>query len=177
MKIDTLVVGMLDTNCYILKKDNNVIIIDPGAEGRRIEKYIDGNVVGIITTHSHDDHIGSVRYLKNVYNCKVFNKENLKEGNNTINNFEFEVIYTPGHYPDLITIYFNDENIMFVGDFIFKNSIGRYDFPESSIKDMKNSINKILKYDNSITLYPGHYEKTTLGEEREMFNYFLSILN
>ena len=64
-------------------------------------------------------------------------------------------------------VYFEEEKILFIGDFIFKDSIGRTDLPGGDAKDMANSIEKILKYDDDIKLYPGHYEETTLGTERK----------
>ena len=56
---------------------------------------------------------------------------------------------------------------MFVGDFIFKGSIGRCDLPSGNIKEMKKSINLIKKYDKNIKLYPGHGDETSLGYEIE----------
>ena len=61
-----------------------------------------------------------------------------------------------------------DEKIMFVGDFIFKGTIGRCDLKGGNINDMKRSINLIKKYDKKIKLYPGHGDYTTL--EYEMNN-------
>ena len=57
---------------------------------------------------------------------------------------------------------------MFTGDFLFKESIGRCDLG-GNIKDMKDSINKIKKYDKNIIIYPGHGDSTTLGEEKRRF--------
>ena len=57
--------------------------------------------------------------------------------------FKFKCIYTPGHSKDSVTFYFEEEKIMFVGDFIFKDSIGRCDLPGGSESEMKESINKI----------------------------------
>lgn len=56
---------------------------------------------------------------------------------------------------------------MFVGDFIFKESIGRVDLPGGNNNEMTMSIEKILGYDENIVLYPGHYDETTLGHEKE----------
>lgn len=123
MKIDRIVVGSLFTNCYILSIGNNCIVIDPGDDYFKIKSAIgDKKVNGVIITHRHFDHIGALKYFNNIYD-----KNNLKEGINNIDNFKFEVIYTPGHTDDSICIYFKDNNIMFVGDFIFKNGIGRTD--------------------------------------------------
>ena len=51
---------------------------------------------------------------------------------------------------------------MFCGDFIFERGIGRTDLG-GSIKDMKESLEMISSYPDDITLYPGHGDKTTLG--------------
>ena len=56
---------------------------------------------------------------------------------------------------------------MFVGDFIFKESIGRTDLPGGDNIDMKKSLEKILTYDEHIKLYPGHDDETTLKYEKE----------
>ena len=82
-----------------------------------------------------------------------------------IGDFSFQVIYTPGHSKDSVSFYFPEENVMFVGDFIFKESIGRTDLPGGDSMEMKESIKKLLTYDENMILYPGHYEITTLKDE------------
>ena len=77
---------------------------------------------------------------------------------------------------DSICIYFKEEKVMFVGDFIFKGGIGRTDMIGSSPFDMKMSIKKILKYPTDITLMPGHFGVTLLGDEIDNLNYFLTKL-
>jgi glyoxylase-like metal-dependent hydrolase (beta-lactamase superfamily II) len=168
MKINKVEVGILQTNCYVLNKNNETLIIDPGDEYEKIMKYVDGNIVGIIITHHHFDHVGALSYFKDI---KVYDISNLKEGINNISSFKFEMIKTPGHTSDLISILI--DNNLFCGDFIFKGTIGRYDLETSSITDMKNSINKILKYDDDIVIYPGHGDITTLKEERNNIKYYL----
>lgn len=178
MNIKVVVVGNLQTNCYILEKGNLVLIIDPGGDAETIAKEIssDKNVLGIIITHSHDDHTGACTELMNKYNTKLYNMYNLAEGIHVIENFSFNVIYTPGHMDDSITIYFKEESIMFVGDFIFKGGIGRTDMIGASPFDMKQSIKRILNYPLETKLMPGHFASTTLGEEINNLNYFLTIL-
>ena len=56
---------------------------------------------------------------------------------------------------------------MFIGDFIFKDSIGRTDLPGGNMIEMEQSIEKIKNYNDDVILYPGHYEETTLGEEKQ----------
>ena len=61
---------------------------------------------------------------------------------------------------------------MFVGDFIFKDDIGRCDLPTGDYLQMLASINKIKKYNDDILIYPGHEETTTLLEEKKFNEYF-----
>ena len=113
MVVDRVIVGSLDTNTYILRKDNKVLIIDPGADANKIIKKI-GNyfVVGILITHSHDDHIGALKDISNYYHVNYYNMYNLKEGINNIDIFNFEVMYTPGHMKDSVCYYFKEDNMM-----------------------------------------------------------------
>lgn len=171
MNIKKVIVGELETNCYILEQDKTCLIIDPGAEPLKIEREINGKLIGIITTHHHYDHIGALNYFKEKYNIPVFNYNNLKEGINKIGNFTFEIIYTLGHTNDSICIYFKEDNVMFVGDFIFYHTIGRTDLPTGDYKEMQKSIEKIKKYDN-INMYPGHGRETNIKEEKENNIYF-----
>ena len=163
MNVETVVVGILDTNCYIISKDTNCLVIDPGDEYDKIKDII-GNkkVIGVIITHHHFDHISALKYFDKKL---VFDRNNLEEKEYNLANFKFEVIYTPGHKEDSITIYFKEENIMFTGDFIFKGTIGRIDLEGGNMKDMIDSLNKIKNYPKNTIVYPGHGNKTMLLDE------------
>ena len=165
MKIDRVVVGDYETNCYILSINSDVLIVDPGDEYEKIiDKVYGKNILGILITHSHFDHVGALKYFDNV----VYDYNNLSEKSYNIGKFSFDVIYTPGHTNDSICFYFKEENIMFTGDFIFKNAIGRTDLGGNYV-DMKKSLNKIKNYSDNIKIYPGHGESSTLGEEKRRF--------
>jgi len=170
MNIKKVIVGRLDTNCYILEKDEECLIIDPGDEFDKIKNNIDKKVVGVLLTHKHFDHIGALDELVKFYKVSIYDKSNLKEGTNSINNFHFNVFYNPGHTMDSISFIFDD--IMFSGDFIFGGTIGRWDLG-GNIIDMKNSIKKILNENNNYKIYPGHGENTCLHNERDMLNSWL----
>ena len=86
--------------------------------------------------------------------------------------FTFNIIYTPGHSADSITFYFKQNNIMFTGDFLFYDTIGRCDLEGSNINKMKESINKIKRYSSNIIIYPGHGKSTTLDREFNKNVYF-----
>lgn len=168
MKIDKLILGNLQTNCYILSINNKCLIIDPGDEYNKIINYIkDKEVVGVIITHYHFDHIGA---LSNFDRSIIFDKTNLKEGKNKIDEFNFEIIYTPGHKEDCISIYFKEYEVMFTGDFIFNGSIGRMDLEGGNTLDMLNSLNKIKKYNKNIIIYPGHGDITILKNEFDLID-------
>ncbi len=167
--------GSLFENCYILEKDNKYLIIDPGSEFDRIDSYIneDGEVLGILITHRHFDHIGALSDLVNKYSCPVYDKLTTDEESvYKIGPFSFKVIFNPGHTPDSITFYFFNDNKMFCGDFIFEGNIGRCDLEGGSMDEMMKSIEKIKKYPDTTTIYPGHGEFTKLGYEKRKNYYF-----
>ena len=173
MKINKVITGSLEENCYILIKDNDCLVIDPGDDFYKIKEEIkDLNLVGILITHHHFDHVGALDELLEYKNIKIYDY-NLDENEYEINNFKFNIIKTPGHTSDSITFYFKEDNIMFTGDFIFKGTIGRTDLPTGDMKEMENSIEKIKKYNKDITLYPGHGDNTTLDYEINN-NYFFT---
>ena len=173
MKIEKLEVGYLDCNCYLLEIDGSVLVIDPGDDIDKICNSV-GNrdVIGIVITHYHFDHIGAMDEMVSRYGCMVYDRYNLIEGENKIDEFIFDVIYTPGHKEDCITIYFKKDKMMFSGDFIFRDSIGRCDLSGGNMNEMMISINKIKLYDRDIIVYPGHGDFTTIGYEIDNNIYF-----
>lgn len=162
MIVKTIKVGYLETNCYILIKDNEALIIDPGDEYNKIEEDLKNlNLQAILITHHHFDHVGALPNFKNI---KIIDN-NYEEKEYEIGKFKFEIIKTPGHTSDSISFYFKEENIMFVGDFVFENSIGRTDLDSGNNIEMKQSIEKLKTYPKKIRLYPGHGNNTTLEME------------
>lgn len=170
MKVETLTVGLLETNCYLIDHGGYLLIVDPGDEFEKIERQV-GNrkVLAILITHYHEDHIGALEKIKKRYSVPVYDFYT-KEKKITIGPFTFDMICNPGHTKDSVRFCFEKEMIMFVGDFIFKGSIGRCDLGGNEM-DMKKSLQEIKKYEN-ITLYPGHGQKTTIDEEKKNNPFF-----
>lgn len=163
MIIDRVVVGPLEENCYIVTKDDKTIIIDPGDEAEKIINAAkDKNIVGVLITHHHFDHVGALKEIEDYFN--------IKEG--SCLNIGFEIIKNPGHSRDSVSYYFKDDKVMFVGDFIFLNSIGRCDLPTGSYEEMQKSLEFISKYPDDIVLYPGHGDATNLGYEKNNFKHY-----
>lgn len=165
MNFEIVKTGYLRTNTYILEINGKVLVIDPADEWEKINASIgDGEVVGVIITHHHPDHVGALEFFDGDL---VYDYFNMEEGINKIDSFEFEIIYTPGHKEDSITIYFKEEKKMITGDFLFRGAIGRTDFPGGSMKDMIISLKKVSIYPSDVEIYPGHGGSSTLGIELE----------
>lgn len=202
MKIERIIVGMHETNTYILNEENNneALIIDPGDAAKVIMKYIDRNQLqpmGIVLTHYHHDHTGATEELKKKYNCPIYAHKKeveglrdpqinlstvmcrklisiipdkvLSEGNTiTVGNLDLHVIHTPGHTPGGICLKMKDTNIIFTGDTIFKDDLGRTDLAGGSEDMLKKSItNKVSKWPDDTIIYPGHGEIATMKEARK----------
>lgn len=202
MKIKRLIVGDFQTNCYIVHHEKKAIIIDPGAQSKKIKKAIENDeleVIAILLTHGHCDHIGAVDALVESYNCPVYLHQEDNEYltkpeinlsamfmdkliiNSAITNpkdimaigdYIVKWHHLPGHTPGSSMIEFVDIGIIFSGDVLFNGSIGRFDFPLSSKHDTMQSIEKIKKIDGEYRIYPGHGEATTLINEIQNNPYF-----
>lgn len=170
LNIKKIVVGELETNCYIIENKDECLVIDPGDEFLKIKNSINKKVVGVLLTHRHFDHVGALKEIVDYFGVLVFARNNLSEGKCSIGSFNFIVNYNFGHTMDSISYIFED--IMFSGDFIFKGCIGRTDLG-GDFAMMQDSIGKILKSENDYKIYPGHGDVTTLDEEREMLKYYL----
>ncbi|MFQ6074472.1 MAG: MBL fold metallo-hydrolase, partial [Candidatus Bathyarchaeia archaeon] len=74
------------------------------------------------------------------------------------------VLHTPGHSQGSISLIGND--VVFTGDTLFAGSIGRYDLPGGSLKEIKSSLKKLMILPDNMKVYPGHGPTSTIGEER-----------
>ena len=166
MQIEKLVLEPLDNNCYVLKNNGYALVVDPSSEEDVIEKCLkelDVELVGILITHYHYDHIGALDYFVNKYDIPVFDYRTL--GLKKVKNFKFEVIPTKGHSKDSVSFYFKDSNDMFVGDFIFMGSIGRMDLEGGNEEEMAYSLRCLKEMNKNTKLFPGHGMITTLERE------------
>ncbi len=162
MEIKKITVGMFETNCYILYQNDGCLVIDPGDDYQEILKQTKGyNLEGILVTHYHFDHVGALNDLLKNDCSEVFNYRTL--GKQETKNFKFEVVLNKGHKEDCVSFVFDD--VMFVGDFIFRDGLGRTDLPGGSMAEMEKSLENLKEYYKDYTIYPGHGPKTTLKYE------------
>lgn len=182
--LDVVIGNLMGNNTYLLYKDKNIIIIDPSFAGSEIIEHLDNKykVKAILLTHAHFDHTFDTAKLVEKYNCDVYmlDKEKetydlydcsdwfdrevpdfskklkfIKPGKHTIEDFNFEIIHTPGHTAGGMTIKYN--NYFFVGDTLFYDSYGRTDLYNSSQQQMKQSIKLLFNtIKNDQDVYPGH---------------------
>jgi len=195
MQIKSKPCGSYMTNCYIVTVDGKDFIIDPGVGATSWVVENVTNPVAILNTHGHFDHIWSNQELKQKLNIPVCINKNdaimlendpfgqgtppskadyLIDGDEVI---EIEGVCVKfyqfaGHTPGCSVI--EIAQTWFSGDFLFKHSIGRYDFPLSNAQEMKESLNRVLKFENNYEIYPGHGDKTTLEDEKRVIPFFIS---
>ncbi len=83
--------------------------------------------------------------------------------------FSLKILKTPGHTPGSVCYYFKKQGWLLTGDTLFKGAIGRYDFSYSNKEDLYVSIHDTLfKLPEETIVYPGHAEKTTIGQEKKV---------
>jgi hydroxyacylglutathione hydrolase len=193
MHVQTFTVGVLATNCYIVnsQETGNAVIIDPGfvatAEATQILRYVEEEKLTIkfvLNTHGHWDHIGGNEVIRKKYGVPVCIHEldaheiaslNGKTSTETVmlkdadlvefKDANLRVIHTPGHTPGSICLL--GEKLVFTGDTLFAGGIGRTDFLGGSSRDMKLSLEKLLRLPESLIVYPGHGPETTIAEEKQ----------
>ncbi|MFA5136227.1 MAG: MBL fold metallo-hydrolase [Patescibacteria group bacterium] len=85
-------------------------------------------------------------------------------------NWKFRIFFTPGHTPGGVCYYLPEEQILFTGDTLFKNAVGRTDLSYSSSDKLHDSINQLIKsVPEETVIYPGHGQETTIFSEKIYF--------
>ena len=155
MKIDTMMVGPIMTNCYLLQDEKAGVcaLIDPGDDAKQVETMVDNSgctLQYILLTHGHFDHCSAVRPLLEKYDVPVYihradatdrqghdlmfqrvdeqHQRYYDEGDTlTLGELTIRVMHTPGHSKGSVCLVVND--VIFAGDTLFRASCGRTDFP------------------------------------------------
>lgn len=85
-----------------------------------------------------------------------------------IGTFRFDVLYTPGHSPDHVSLYFKASEMLIAGDLLFRESIGRTDLYKGDLETLKNSVQKELyTLPEATKVFPGHGSSTTIAHEKK----------
>ena len=150
----------------------------------------------ILLTHTHFDHVGAVAPVARATGAEVWVPEIEKMVLADINSFvpwpgfgpfedwdaehtlsggeklelagmDIDVIFTPGHSPGHVTFSIPAEQVVFSGDVLFQQSVGRTDLPGGDWPTLLESIRTLVEtLPAETTVYPGHMGITTLGRER-----------
>ena len=184
------------------------VCIDPGDDAPTIIAMIYNNdciPLAIINTHAHLDHIGAVSALQKRWDipfylhkneaqvldtyeetCRFFNitagekpivdfwieDESLL----TFGNLSFTPLFTPGHTPGGTTYIIEDH--VFVGDTLFRGSVGRTDLPGGNWSTLEESLLKMMeKIAPEHTLHSGHGPDTTMDVEKMENPFLISLIN
>lgn len=86
----------------------------------------------------------------------------------SVGELQAEVLHTPGHSPGGISLWMAEEGIVFCGDTLFQQGVGRSDFPGSDHETLMRSIReRLYALPDETVVYPGHGPSTTIGHERQ----------
>ena len=168
---------------------------DPGKISQAVSK-IEGKPVAVLLTHGHYDHMMASNQVKKTYHIPIYapgaEREVLGDSAKNLSGgwmmkpyhvqtdewvedgqilhlagFEIRMILTPGHTEGSACYYIEDENVVFCGDTIFRESCGRTDLPTGNMSQISASIQRILEQiPDDAELYPGHGEATTAAHEK-----------
>ncbi|MBQ2233461.1 MAG: MBL fold metallo-hydrolase, partial [Erysipelotrichaceae bacterium] len=179
MEIETYVMGPIATNTYLLSEGNDVIVIDPASKPEKMIEKINGrNLLAVLLTHGHFDHIKACDGLFEKYGCPIYLHkddeelardkysgadfglvsyiscpiEELKEGKMKIGPFEFEVIFTPGHTSGSVIFVFDHH--IFTGDTLFAGSVGRTDLKGGDGRMLKESLKVFKSFNGEYFILP-----------------------
>ena len=194
MQIITVPAGPLRANSYLLTENGkDAVIIDCGGEEPLFEAQRRNLTPRyVLLTHGHFDHILGCATLQEAgakIACSEAELPLIKSNANLASDMglrvpafsidftfregdeldlcgiSFEVIATPGHTPGGVC--FRTGNALFTGDTLFREGVGRVDFPGGSGEQLRESVRKLLAIEGDLEVYPGHDEATTLEHERK----------
>ncbi len=196
MIIKTFVEPPIDNNNYLIidESSKEAALVDCSSVDPKIEhELLENNATlkYILLTHGHFDHVAGIRktnanIVMHNNDTKILNQVNqylpmfgipniqipkidlyINDGDVLkLGSAEIKVIHTPGHTPGGVCYLIN--NILFSGDTIFRESVGRCDLEGGNFNQIVESIqSKIFTLPEGIVIYPGHGSSSTVGWEKE----------
>ena len=151
-----------DNYIWVMQSGSDISIIDPGDASPVLNhiKNNDLNIVDILLTHHHFDHVGGTLELKKQISGKVYgpvgdiNGVDIQVAENDVVrtlDYEFSVLETPGHTLDHIAYVEKSKQLVFCGDTLFSAGCGRVF--EGTFEQMHDSIQKLNQLDPETVIY------------------------
>ena len=187
MEIQTIPLGPLGANCYIVSRGGACIVADPGGDGPALRAALSGkSVAAVLLTHSHFDHTGGVAALLAETDAPLYCaaadrslpreltgplpenfRELIRETKLSLGGLTVQVLPTPGHSPGSVCLLVRDgaQQALLSGDTLFQGSIGRTDFPGGDLDAMRRSLAQLSRLPAALPVLPGHGPATTIGDE------------
>ena len=193
MEIKRLVASYLQSNTFVLIKENHALIVDCGANIEDVKQIVlNKKVDGILLTHGHYDHSRFCNEYAKTFSCKIYASDKIVKTMSDsealyaedgrafddfanfkfieddkkikIGDFDIECYYCPGH--SICSVCYKIDNILFAGDVLFDRSIGRTDLKFSDRKMMYNSLCKLeqITFDSVCS---GHGDSSTFNEQKK----------
>jgi hydroxyacylglutathione hydrolase len=201
LNVYPLVLGPVQTTCYVVSSQGRAVIVDPAANATKIIQYLGTKKLipeAILLTHGHFDHIGAVNELAAKYSLPIYAHKSEKEyfdqpevnlstmtyqpfvlsedldyhwladgATLTCLDTQVKIFHVPGHTSGSLCYYFVKDRMVFTGDTLFKQSIGRTDFIYGNHQQLVTGIRqKLLTLPDDTLVYPGHGDCTTVADEK-----------
>ena len=205
MEIKVLPLGMIGANCYLISTENAAVAVDIGFYSPLVDEFFENSKQKeklILLTHAHFDHIGGAKIISQKHNAKIAiglgDADALLDGDINLSNrfhakiepfsadillndgdtlkcgdLEFKTIATPGHTIGGVSYLLGD--VLFSGDTLFYENIGRTDFSGGDFKTLENSIKKLYDLNENITVLSGHGGESTIGHEKQFNPYVRGV--
>jgi len=202
VKIVSMVLGELGTNCYLLidEATKRAAVIDPADDAEAIRRRLEAEGAApqyLLLTHGHRDHTLAAPALHALYPAaEVYIHPLDKHGAGSfsypvdaliptlkyyadgdtlpLGGLTLEVLHTPGHTEGSVCLLVRGEGVLFAGDTLFAGSIGRVDLDGAVPEKMLSSLRRLALLEGDWAVYPGHMEPTTLARERA-YNPYLKM--
>lgn len=172
MKVYTLILGPMLNCTYIVENEGQAILIDPSWDIRAIEECLESKSLkptAVFFTHAHPDHMDNADKLLAKYNLKGYLETNDEPLSNlpdklvtlykapavfNIAGLKIEALSTPGHTKGSVCLKIG--NLLFTGDTLFINSVGRTDLPGANPDSLIKSLKMLSGLPPETVLYTGH---------------------